>query len=291
MFERILVTLDGSELAEHALPYAVELANACASEIFLVKVCQGEEINFSAACQAYLERRAEQLKGKVTEKVRIKTAVLSGRPAHEIAKCAAEINANLIVITSHGRSGIGSWLLGSTANEIIHSVRVPVLVIKLTESSPTFVKIKRFLVPLDGSERGEAILPYVEELAQKLSSEVILIRIVVQGKHVHTVGGLDFVYFKDKDLQRMKLEAQEYLNRVCARLKLQVIRPEVRIGEPHLEIIKYAEQHDCNLIAMSSHGHSCVEQWTYGSVTYKILHESTRPVLLLPLKMDFPKPQ
>lgn len=291
MFERILVTLDGSELAEHALPYAVELANACASEIFLVKVCQGEEANFSPASQAYLKRQAEQLKDRLARQVRIKTAVLLGRPAQEIVRYTAENNIDLVIMTSRGRSGIASWLLGSTANEVIHSVKIPLLVIKVAKSTSITVKLRRLLIPLDGSERGEAILPYAGELAEKLSSEVILIRIVALGTHVHTVGGLDFVYFKDKDLERMKAEAQEYLNKVCARLrqKIKATSPEVRTGEPHLEIMKYAEEHDCDLIAMASHGHSSVEQWAYGSVTYKILLHSTKPVLLLPLKVDTAK--
>ncbi len=285
MFERLLVALDGSQLAEQALPYAVEIANGFASELFLVTVCQSQEIDFTPASKAYLEKQAEQLQNRVIEGARVRKAVLVGRPAQEIALYAVKKNIDLIIMTSRGRSGIASWLLGSTANEIIHSVKIPILLIKAPASAPAAVKLKRCLVPLDGSERGEAILPYAGELGERLSLEIVLLRVVAPGRHVHTVGGLDFVYFKDKDIENMKTDAQEYLNKLDAKLrqKAPTVIAEVRVGEPHLEIMDYAEKHGCDLIAMSSHGHSFVERWTYGSVTYKIMHQSTRPVLLLPL--------
>ncbi len=288
MFQRLLVALDGSQLAEQALPYAVEIANAFASELFLVTVCQSQEVDFTPASKAYLDKRAEQLKGKVSGGVKVRKEVLVGRPARGITEYAVKKDIGLIIMTSRGRSGIASWLLGSTANEIIHSVKIPILLIKASASAPVTVKFKRCLVTLDGSERGEAILPYAGELGEKLSLEIVLLRVVAPGKHVHTIGGLDFVYFKDRDIEIMKADAQEYLNKLSIRFghKVSTVRPEVRVGEPDLEIMKYAEKHDCDLIAMSSHGHSFVEQWTYGSVTYKIIHQSTRPILLLPLKSD-----
>lgn len=286
MFESILVALDGSKLAEQALPYTVEIANAFASEVFLIKVCRTEEIDFSSVSQAYLNKQAEQLRKKLIGEIRINISVSLGRPAQEIIRYAVEKNISLIIITSTGRSGIIPWLLGSTANEIIHSVKVPLLVVKVSKSPPSSVKLKRLLVPLDGSERSEAILPYTTRLAQKLSAEVILIQIVAPGRHVHTIGGLDYVYFKDKDMESMKTAAQEYLDRIVARLAREhvTIKREIRIGEPSSEIASYADENHCDLITMSSHGHSYVERWTYGSVAYKILHSSNRPVLILPLK-------
>ncbi len=286
MFESILVALDGSKLAEQALPYTAEIANAFASEIFLIKVCRTEETDFSSVSQAYLNKQAEQLRKKLIGEVRINTSVSLGRPAQEIIRYAVEKNISLIIITSTGRSGIIPWLLGSTANEIIHSVKVPLLVVKVSKSPPSSVKLKRLLVPLDGSERSEAILPYTTRLAQNLSAEVILIQIVAPGRHVHTIGGLDYVYFKDKDMESMKAAAQEYLDRMVARLAREHVttKCEIRIGEPSLEIASYADENHCDLITMSSHGHSYMERWTYGSVAYKILHSSNRPVLILPLK-------
>lgn len=288
MFERILVALDGSQMAEQALPYAVEIANGFASEIFLVTVCPDQEADFTPASKAYLDRRAEELKSKLIGGARTREMVLVGRPAQEIAKYAAEKGISLVIMTSRGRSGVASLLLGSTANEIVHLVKIPLLMVKTTGPPSARAKLKRLLVPLDGSERSETVLPYAEEMGKRLSLEIILLRVVAPGTHVRTVGGLDFVYFKDRDIDSMKVEAQKYLNELAARLRhnIQTVTTEVREGEPHLEIMKYAETHDCDLIAMSSHGHSCVERWTYGSVAYNIIHQSNRPVLMAPLKTD-----
>ncbi len=287
MFDRILVALDGSKLAEQALPYAREMGNAFASKIFLVKVCQTTETDLLSISQAYLDKQAEQLKTKLAGKVQVNTSVLTGRPAPEIVKYASKNDISLIIVTSRGISGVIPWLLGSTTNELIHSVKVPLLVVKITKA-PLVPKLKRLLVPLDGSETSEAILPYAVELAKNLPAEIILIRIITPGMHVHTIGGVDYVYFKDKDMQSMIAEAQEYLSKTSSKLSTSVvIKREVKIGDPSSEIIKYASENDCDLIAVSSHGHSYVESWTYGSVTYKILHSSDRPILILPRKTTF----
>lgn len=287
MFDRILVALDGSKLAEQALPYAREIGNAFTSKIFLVKVCQTAETELLSISQAYLDKQAEQLKTKLAGKVQVNTLVLTGRPAPEIVKYASKNGISLIIATSRGLSGVIPWLLGSTTNELIHSVKVPLLVVKITKA-PLVPKLRRLLVPLDGSETSEAILPYAVELAKNLPAEIILIRIITPGMHVHTIGGVDYVYFKDKDMQSMIAEAQEYLSKTSSKLSTPVvIKREVKIGDPSSEIIKYASENDCDLIAVSSHGHSYVESWTYGSVTYKILHSSDRPILILPRKTTF----
>jgi len=141
----------------------------------------------------------------------------------------------------------------------------------------------RIVVPLDGSEAGEAVLPYIRELAEKLRPEIILLQVVAPSQHVHTVGGLDYVHFTEEQLKLMRADAKQYLEKASKKLTGigSIIRLEVKVGDAAQEIIKLADETDTNLIAIATHGHSGIRQWIFGSVTHKILHASNRPILLV----------
>jgi nucleotide-binding universal stress UspA family protein len=123
----------------------------------------------------------------------------------------------------------------------------------------------------------------VVELTKRLESEVILFQVVEAGKHVHTIRGLEHIPFKDRDMDAMKISAQKYLAGIGSKLAgtKATIRSEVSVGDCAREIIKFADEANCRLIAMASHGHSGIEAWIHGSVTYKILQASNTPLLIV----------
>ena len=137
---------------------------------------------------------------------------------------------------------------------------------------------------MDGTEICETILPYLGECIKKLKSEVTLLRVLASGKHVHTVGGIDFVYFKDHDISSTKTRAQEYFKKIVSTLEgpSSAKKYEIKFGDPAEEIIKYAKETNSQVIALSTHGHSGIERWAYGSVTYKVLQTSKQSILLIP---------
>ena len=290
MFERILVPLDGSKLAEQVFPHVVELATPFDSEVVLVGVCEPEESEYGQACQLYINSEAEQLRNSMAGSApKVKTVFLSGKAAEQILSYADKSDVSLIVISSHGRSGIAPWSLGSTASKVLHKVGVPLIIVRAKETRKGSDKVglfNRILVPLDASERGAAILPYVAELTKKLESEVTLLRVVEPGKHVHTIGGLDYISFLDRDIDSAQTRAQRYLNEVSSQFAgtKAKIQSEFRVGDAAREIIKLATEKNSSLIAMSSHGHglSGIEAWTYGSVTGKILQADKHSMMLVP---------
>jgi nucleotide-binding universal stress UspA family protein len=289
-----MVPLDGSKIAEQAFPYVTELARAFGSEVMSVGICEPEESEYSHICHVYMNNQADLLKSKIGDDTatRVKSVVLSGRPAEEILSYAEKNDISLIVMASHGRSGIKPWSLGSTVDKILHKIAAPLLIIKATEQPSEFEKTRlfnRILVPLDGSEACEVVLPYMSELMQKLKSEVVLLQVVSSCKHVHTIGGIDYIAFKDYDIESMKTRDQEYLNKVCNKLhesKNLVKKCEVRVGDPAQEIVKCANEMDCQLIMLPSHLHSGIERWAFGSVTYKILQTTNKSILLIPLPIS-----
>ena len=296
MFQRILVPLDGSELSELALPYAEELAGALNSEVALVNVCEPEESEHRHMHQLYIEKIAQQVKRDIKayhlrEKgpvASVESGVLDGDPAAEIIDYAQKNEISLIVIVSHGRSGLMPWSMGTSVTRVIQRADKPVLFIRATAPAPEAGKggmFNKILVPLDGSENGEAALPYIRELAQELPSEVTLFQVVAPGQHVNTVGGLDYVLFPEQYVESMKQEARQYLEKVgreLAETKARV-RFEVRVGQAAQEIIKLADETKTRLVAISTHGHSGARQWISGSVAGKILPAGNTSVLLVPV--------
>jgi nucleotide-binding universal stress UspA family protein len=286
MFEKILVPLDGSKAAEQVFPYVIELASAFGSEVISVGVCEPEESEYGHICQIYVNNQTDILKSKIgTDKV--KSVTLTGKPAEEIIDYAGKSDINLIVMASHGRSGIKPWSLGSTVDKVLHKVNVPLLIIRATEKpvkQNTLSLFQRILAPMDGTEICETVLPYLVELIKKVKSEITLLQVLASGKHVHTIGGIDFVYFKDHDISSTKTRAQEYFNRTIGTLEgpLTAKKYEIKFGDPAEEIVKCAKEINSQVIALSTHGHTSIERWAYGSVTYKVLQTSKQSILLIP---------
>ena len=149
MYQKILVPLDGSKLAECALPYVEELAKGCGTEeVILVSVTErvqgyrvfddstqlrGQRLVREAVgkkqeqAQRYLDRIAKAMKAKG---ISVDTEVLLGDPAEEIVSYAKHPGCDIIIISSHGRSGISRWAYGSVADKIFRAICVPVLMVR-----------------------------------------------------------------------------------------------------------------------------------------------------------------
>ena len=286
MFNRILVPLDGSNLAELALPYVEELVRAFNSEVILVSVCEPAESQYRHMHQLYIEKLTELVKSyvKVGSRVKVKQVIIDGEPAEEIINYAEKNEISLIIMTSHGRSGIMPWVMGSVANKVTCRISIPVLLIRARVPYPEKEGLfNKILMPLDGSDVGEAALPYITELTKKVTTEVSLLQVIAPGQHVHTVGGLDYVRFTEQQVEAMKADAKQYLEKVVNKLAgtRGTIRCEVRIGDTAQELIKFADETNTRLVAISTHGRSGIRQWIFGSVAYKILEAGNIPVLLV----------
>lgn len=283
MWEKILVPLDGSDLAELALPYAQELALGFRSEVVLVHINEPAESEYQHMHQLYLEDIAGQMRKRIK---RVTPLVIPGKPAEGIIDYADKKGVSLIVMTSHGRSGITAWVVGSIANKVLHATRVPLLLIKAAQpqqKAPRKRRLNSVLLPLDGSAAGEAIIAYTGEILRHLEVKVILLGVVPAGQHIRTVGGLDYILYPEQHLALIKAEAKEYLDKVYQRLKGEKgeVKVELRVGDVASEIINSAKGNSASLIAISSHGHSGMTKWVFGSIAQKVVQASEIPVLMV----------
>ncbi|MBI4308289.1 MAG: universal stress protein [Chloroflexi bacterium] len=289
MFERVLVPLDGSTLAEQTLPYVEELTAALGSSVALLGVWERGSGQGLRVFQGYLERMAARmersLKLRLAPQAQVTALVEKGSPAEEILRFAEEQDIDLIAMATHGRSGVSRWVLGSVAEKVVRSSYVPVLLVPpFTEASalPPGDLLQQVLVPLDGSTLGEAALPLVETLATKLDMKVVLLEVIEAGKRVMEIDGR-LVVGPYQSMDVLRATVKDYLDRLQQGLQAKGVDTTMRVaeGDPAEVIVDVAVESRTSLIVMSTHGRTGVARWAYGSVADKVLHASPVPVMLM----------
>lgn len=284
MYKRILVPLDGSELAEGALPYAEGVAIRLHSEVILLTVCAPGDW-LKRPLKAYLEKRAGELSSLG---IKASALVVQGNVAHEILDFAEKNDINLIIISTHGHTGPSIWPLGGVTNKLLQKSRLPILLIssRKLEAVLREKELRKVLVPLDGSQFAEGIVPYVEDLTEEIDNEVILIRVIepVQIPDVvRYTAGFDEQKYEKELTARAEMEAKRYLSKKESALRNKGVKVSSTslLGMPAQTILQYAEDNSVSLIALSTHGFSGITRWAYGSVASKIIESSSKPVLLV----------
>lgn len=295
MYEKILVPLDGSDLAEIALPYAEELAGALGCDITLIHVSESADEKYENMHQLYIEKIVEATiqgaekfrKNKRAKKIKVSSVHLTGHVAEQIVDYADKENIGLIVMTTHGRSGIRRWILGNVAAKVVRATDRPIALIRAKDTPPEARaerRLNKILVPLDGSKASEVVIPHVSELASKLKAEVVLFQVVAPSYFVYAIPGEAVLQpHSPEDLQNMIENSKLYLDKVGAEFRDKGIETtsEVGIGGPAEEIIRIADEIQVDMVAMSTHGHSSISLWAFGSNADKVLHAGDTPVLLV----------
>ena len=305
MYKRILVPLDGSELAEVALPFSELLAEKLDSEIILINVRTPGEDPENPEHRSYLSKTAATVEQNIRkssdtppgQKVKVESTIIGSlglltHAAEEIVDCAEKENASLIIMSTHGRTGIKRWTLGSTADKVVRAAKGPVLLIRANIDAPRKVKLDKLLVPLDGSKESEKVLPHVERLASRIKFEVTLIHVVMPLYQVYTAtesigyyGGMGMVRvpYTEEQMKPLKASAENYLQKVSSRLRKEGVKTnfKVVVGSAGEEIIKLADEIGADMVAMSTHGESGFSRWEHGSIADKVLRAGNTPLLLV----------
>ena len=286
MYEKILVPLDGSELAEGALPYVEGLARKLGSEAILLTACTPGEC-LERPLRAYLEKRAEELRSLG---VKASPMVVQGDAANEILDFAQKNNIGLITVSTHGHTGISSWALDSIANKVLQRSHIPILLIRSKELEAVLAEkeLQKILILLDGSQFAESIIPYIEGMANGFN-EVILLRVIkpMNIPHVHAYDTYEIMPEFEKYEKDLMASAEREVKRYLSKNESALRDRGVKVssawlwGKPAQTILQYAEDNSVNLIAMSTHGFSGISKWAYGSVATRIIEGSLKPVLLI----------
>ncbi|PKB63719.1 MAG: hypothetical protein BZY80_05860 [SAR202 cluster bacterium Io17-Chloro-G2] len=307
MYKSILVPLDGSKLAEQVLPYVSLLAKAHQTPIQLLRVF--DPVTHELAGQAggqYTDRLATAFRndattylGQVATSLRstgveISVAALEGDPASHIISEAERHPETLVAMTTHGRSGVGRWVLGSITDKVLHSTTSLMLITraKSDEEFSAEVSLGMLIVPLDGSLLAEQSLPYVAALAQPLDAKVSLVRVTPSVEEL--MGAISTQQMEvtfGADLPSPEALAQEgdgnaktYLDRIKEGLNQQgatSVDTQVLHGTPAAAIVDFARGASDNLTVITTHGRSGLGRWLLGSVTDRVVRDSGNPVLVV----------
>jgi nucleotide-binding universal stress UspA family protein len=278
---RILVPLDGSRRSERALPYAAGLTRAFQAELILVH----DETTGQADADALPElergrRLAELVSGLERLGLRIRLRVVHGAADDAILRAADEEQADLIVMSTHGRSGLGRWLYGSIADAVVrHTTRPVALISAACERDWSLESHFRLLVPLDGSAFGEAALGTARQIADALGAEIILLRVV---EPADGFAALRTSYLPARS-QAVLDEARTYLDGIRASPSLadRSITTRAEAGDPAARIAAVARDEDVDMIVMATHGSGGLVRLTMGSVATATLHQASVPLLLV----------
>ena len=300
MYSKILVPLDASKTAENVLPLVRCFARALQVPVELLGVVDIAEMarHVTADQGSMIHTLVDDVNRKFNEYLmkvqknfpsgQVQCAVQNGNAAEAIIESAAREKRTLIAMATHGRSGLDRWLLGSVAEKVLRGAINPTLVVRAKEEkNPAWemATLKRVVVPLDGSELSERILPHVEALAKQLDLEVSLLS--VYGGPLAAGGTADGFYNTgqlDALVAGLRAETMTYLAIKNEELKwkgLEKVSFAAKEGLAADEIIATARESSDTLIAMCTHGRSGMQRWVLGSVTETVVRHSDNPVLVV----------
>lgn len=312
MFQRILVPLDGSLLAESALPAAARIARATGAKLTLLRAvvpledlawqAKGMAMNIGqvfererAEASSYLQRigAIEPLHG-----LNVHTQVVQGHPVQTILYEAQTYAMDLIVMCSHGDSGVKRWMMGSVSRKVARHSHVPVLLLRPQDNGtiaqfPEELQQVRILVPLDGSPLAEEALAPAIALCKAVSSTK------PAALHLASVIPPFTVQITGMEQEQIVKAAQSYLTSIEQRLQQQgdaseltitssvtldvdvdVAHALVELAETGKGMEEIKDFTGCDVIVMSTHGRGGLAHWMIGSVTERVLDATKRPILI-----------
>lgn len=285
MIANVLILLDGSALAERALPYAAGLVGAAKARLRLLHVMRPTPPPFHPHAEGNIVARLDLLARQLRRQDVQATAstLTSYAPADAILAAASDPPADLIVMSTHGRGGIGRWLYGSVADRILRQADVPVLLVPAASSHP-WPKDQRpkILVPLDGSDLSETALGPARMLSYTLGADLLLMRVVErQAVPVWNVDSMGMAAWRATadELE----EARQYLGGLAAAPGSAALSVDVLVdeGDPAAVIASTARQEDADLIVMATHGRTGLARLTMGSVATTAVQRAHVPLLLI----------
>ncbi|MCC6382036.1 MAG: universal stress protein [Dehalococcoidia bacterium] len=272
----IVVPLDGSRNAEHAVPWAAQLARLLHAPVAFVHIPEGEhlqsEADFARAREAFADYATSLARTQQLDSTRVSATVVPGAPAAAIVSYAR--SARAVAIATHGRGGFRAAIIGSVADKVVRGARCPVLLVPL-EADLLPLDRHPILVALDGSAAAEAGLELAREVARGAAAEVVLVRAYTVPPPV----GVEFFFYPADVTTALQEAAREYLDATA--------RPGERtlavVGAPDAAINATATELDAALVVMTSHGKGLAGRLALGSTTDRVMHSLRRPLLIVPV--------
>jgi nucleotide-binding universal stress UspA family protein len=305
MYRSVLVPLDGSPFGEQALPLALALARRCGATLHLVHVLTPvvvypDAVLANAGLEAQIHDRQKDYLDGVARRVAaistvpVRTALLDGAISPTLQDHVAAAGIDLVVMTTHGRSPLGRFWLGSVADYLVRHLNVPLLLVRPHDSAPDLQSDpvpRHILVPLDGSALAEDMIEPAAALAALTEGSLTLLRVVRPALPSNFsldsvgvgAGAQQLIDEIEKVHQQLMRQASAYLEGVADRLRSRNLVVRTRVGiedQPALAILLEAKASGADLIALQTHGRGGLARLLLGSVADKVIRGAAVPVLV-----------
>ncbi len=297
MIEQILVPLDGSALAESVLPHVLALAQPFEAEVVLLRVVEsprGEGRSQTvdplgwqmrkAEAESYLETTAARLKEFGLE---VRKELKEGKAAERIVAYAREHDVDLLILSSHGRSGLSEWNINSVVQKVILRVYLPTLIVRAYRQPEQSEELKalhyeRLLAPLDGSRRAETVLPLARSIADYHDARLLLSHIVSKPEVPRRAPLTEREQELVEELtNRNREHGEAYLADLCEHLPTWA-EPRLLVAEdPAAALHQIIQEEEIDMVLLSAHGYSGRAQWPYGSIALNFIAYGTTPLLIV----------
>jgi nucleotide-binding universal stress UspA family protein len=292
MFNHIVVPLDGSQLAECVLPHLIAMARAFGSRVTLLRVLERGDASQGldlvdwhirkAEAEAYLNTVAILWRDTG---VFMETVALEGDAGVRILEFAQNNGADLILLSSHGRSGLTGWNVSGVVQKIVLRTSTSTMIVRAYQAAPpgtTVLKYRRIMAPLDGSQRAECVLPLVGNLCRQQESVLVLPHVVRKPEMPRRAppSHVD-VELAERLTERNREEGQKYLDQLKGRLP---VTSETRLlvsDTLTAPLHELANEEGVDLVVMSAHGYSGETRWPYGTTVISFIAYGTSPLLIV----------
>jgi nucleotide-binding universal stress UspA family protein len=294
----VLVPLDGSETGERALPWAKAVAGSDAQIVLMevtpvastVRSIGGQVIGTAETIQEGYRQMAEQQLGDAVAKWfgkddKVSTVIATGDPGEQILAVAEEKEADLIVMSSHGRGAIGRFVSGSVADRVVRHAPLPVMIIGPEGDIATDAKIGRVIAPIEDSELSRAALPIAGAIAKLAGAPVVVINVMVPSTDIATIypGMVNTVPASaiDESHEQLTVAARAIVDQAVAFLKEDGVDAsgEIYQGGAANSIMSALQPGD--VIVLSSHARSGLARWVIGSTSMKLIRNGQAPVVVV----------
>jgi len=311
MFDPILVPLDGSQLAECVLSHTVAIARPFDADISLLNILEKNQAGAPAQLFDLLNWQINKTKAVLyletikarlqASGLRVKTTVLEGLVAEGITEYAQKQGMKLIVLSSHGRHGLTQWGISSVTQKIILSAQTSLLIVRAHQQvtpageSPETPVYQRILVPLDGSQRAENVLPIITQLSHYHKSQIHLVQVVQTPEMARQMPpAREDIDLSTQVVARNREEAGRYLEQLKSRSYLEGIAVQSHLitsDNAAVALHQLEEQEHIDMVTLSAHGHSGNHLWPYGSMVNNFILYGKVPLLIvqdLPARQEPP---
>ncbi len=283
-FTNVLVPIDFSESAQELFRFSQQFIKSMDAKMTLLYVCPSTALALvdGEKLENYGEEYLEQQRLSASDlKERIQTKIATGTPSHEIARVASRSSHDLILITTHGNTGLKHVLMGSTAERIIRHAKTPVLVHrpKPTKTKSSVCRFKKIMVPVDFSNTSKETLAYAQCFAKDFGATLDIIHVVEPP--VYPEFGYAHLAVKERAvLKAAKEQLADFIESEKVDMDL-VNTSSVKTGSSHFQITEWAKKKKSDLIILSTHGNTGLKHVLLGSTAERVVQHAPCSVLVV----------